>query len=278
MKKLFFFFLLSIHFHATAVRVHCITHTPFQKLRVIKAWAQENNHTVSVTRSYVGEQLPDVSTFDFLIITGGPQNIWEIEKFPYLYDEIEFIERAIAHQKCVLGICLGMQLLSETLGAHIEKSPNKEIGFFPIELTEAGKQDPVFEGLPHKMCSFHWHAFMAGLPADAVVLATSGGCPRQAIRFTDRVYGFQFHMEAIKDSLVEFLGMFYDDEFRRHMIQTKEAMILFDLMVMSFFRYTPQRRYIQSPDAILGFGFNQMNERFKLMLTRIVEVGVGRSI
>ena len=90
---------------------------------------------------------------------------------------------------------MGAQIIGESLGAQTQRSPNKEIGVFPIHLTHDGEQDPVFKMFPHTFDVMHWHNDMPGLSEKAVLLAYSEGCPRQAIRYSDRVYGLQFHME-----------------------------------------------------------------------------------
>ncbi len=41
--------------------------------------------------------------------------------------------------KIVLGICLGSQLIADVLGARVYPNKEKEIGWFPIETTEEGK-------------------------------------------------------------------------------------------------------------------------------------------
>ena len=40
---------------------------------------------------------------------------------------------------------------------------------------------------------------MTDLPTEAVILASSAGCPNQAFKIHDRIYGFQFHMEINKN-------------------------------------------------------------------------------
>ena len=126
---------------------------------------------------------------------GGPQSPLEIEKFPYLEDEILLIQQAIAQNKKVLGICLGAQLIGAALGGKTERSPEKEVGVYPITLLPEGMHDPLLEGFPKRMSVIHWHNDMPGETADSVVLAYSEGCPRQIIKYAPTVYGFQCHLE-----------------------------------------------------------------------------------
>jgi GMP synthase (glutamine-hydrolysing) len=109
--------------------------------------------------------------------------------------ETAFIKKVIDAGKYVLGVCLGAQFIGEALGAHFEHSPNREIGAFPIELTDAGKRDPIFSAFPQKFMVGHWHGDMPGLTSESQILATSQGCPRQIVSYSPKVYGFQCHFE-----------------------------------------------------------------------------------
>lgn len=187
------------------MRIHAIIHAPFEKLGVIENWISEKNHILSTTHSYNGEKLPDVSAFDFLLVMGGPQSLSELDQYPYIRDEIKLVNQTIEKNKPVLGICLGAQIIAEALGAKTEKSPNKEIGLYPVEVTKEGLDDPVFKLFPAKFDVMHWHGDMPGMPDGAILLAKSEGCPRQAFRYGDRTYGLQFHLEMngglIKDMM-----------------------------------------------------------------------------
>src|SRR5262249_53997662 len=105
----------------------------------------------------------------------------------------------------IIGICLGAQLLAEALGAKTERSPNREIGMFLIEQLPEAQFDPIFGQLPQKFNVMHWHNDMPGLPAGAVLLAKSEGCPRQIFRYGDRMYGFQCHFELTKELSYEMI-------------------------------------------------------------------------
>jgi len=210
------------------MKIHYIMHASFETLGSIADWAIQNNHSLSCTKTYDGEQLPNVSEFDFLIVMGGPQSPIEIEKFPYLKDEIEFISKAIKQNKIVLGFCLGAQLIAEALGAKTQRSPKKEVGSFPIELTEEGLKDSIFKNFPKTFDVIHWHNDMPGLPEGAVLLAKSEGCPRQAFRYGDRVYGFQCHLEPKLENIKEMIANCPGDLKPSQFTQTAEDMLKSD--------------------------------------------------
>ncbi len=177
------------------MKILFVLHAAFESPGSIAKWAEQQGHATQEVHPYKGEKLPDAEQFDFLVVMGGPQSPIHIEQSPYLYDEIELIKSAIQAKKRVLGVCLGAQLIGEALGAKTEHSPHREIGAYPVELLEAAAADPVFGEFPKKFDVMHWHSDMPGIPKGAVLLAKSAGCPRQAFRYGDRVYGFQCHFE-----------------------------------------------------------------------------------
>ena len=181
------------------MKVHFVLHETFEVPGAYLKWAQERGHQVTTTKVYENETLPEsVDDIDFLIVMGGPQSPDEDrEAFPY-YDpksELAFMKEAIAADFYIVGVCLGAQLLSVAYGAKYEHSPEREIGVYPITLTEAGLKDEHVKVLGPTLNTGHWHGDMPGLTEDAVVLATSQGCPRQIIRFSPKHYAFQAHLE-----------------------------------------------------------------------------------
>jgi GMP synthase (glutamine-hydrolysing) len=142
--------------------------------------------------------------FDFLVVMGGPQSPATTKQECPHYDaqkEIALIKKAVAEGKIAFGVCLGAQLIGEALGASFDHSPNREIGVFPITLTEEGKKDPLIGSWPQTFDTGHWHGDMPGLTNDAKILAFSEGCPRQIVRYTSKVYGFQCHFEFTPEAI-----------------------------------------------------------------------------
>lgn len=207
------------------MKVHAIIHAPFEKLGAIEAWVNKKGYTLTSTHTYQGEKLPTVSDFDFLIVMGGPQSPLELDKYPYLRDEINLTKQAIQNHKAILGICLGAQIIGESYGATTERSPNKEVGVFSLKLTSEGRRDPIFKTFPEAFDVMHWHNDMPGITSTAVLLASSEGCPRQVIRYSDRVYGLQCHMEMTIDLIQGMLEHCPGDLNPSQYTQTGEAML-----------------------------------------------------
>ncbi len=129
-----------------------------------------------------------------LVVLGGPMNVDEVDRYPFLSLDVQWIEQALSKKLPVLGICLGAQLLAKTLGAKVYKNRVKEIGWYPIELTSAAAGDPLFAQSGKRMV-FQWHGDTFYLPNGAVHLARSVDCENQAFRYGDKAFGVQFHIE-----------------------------------------------------------------------------------
>ena len=69
-------------------------------------------------------------------------------------DEDEFLKKALKEEIPILGICLGAQLLAKACGAKVKKAKQKEIGWSKVNLTDKGKQDSLFTGLPSQLNVF----------------------------------------------------------------------------------------------------------------------------
>lgn len=145
---------------------------------------------------------PDISRFQAVVVLGGPMNVYEEERFPFLREEGHFIKRIINAGVPYLGLCLGAQLLAKAGGASVGKSPQKEIGFFDITLTPAGKKDFLFDGLKDTIRVFQWHDDSFAIPSGAEHLASSSGCPHQAFRLGQYAYGLQFHVEITEQTIL----------------------------------------------------------------------------
>lgn len=186
------------------MKIHIVMHESFESPAAIEIWGKRKGFDITYTRQYAGDAFPEECNFDFLVVMGGPQSPeTTLEECPH-YDakkEIAFIKRAIGENKILLGVCLGAQLIGEALGAKFGHSPNREIGVFPLTLTEDGKQDSIIGAFPEKFLVGHWHGDMPGLTPESKILAVSEGCPRQIVRYAPKIYGFQCHFEFTPEAI-----------------------------------------------------------------------------
>ena len=235
------------------MRVHFILHETFEVPGAYLKWAIERGHQITSTKVYEKEPLPEtIDGIDFLIVMGGPQSPDEDrENFPY-YDpkvELAFMKEAIAADIYIVGVCLGAQLLSVAYGAKYEHSPEREIGVYPVTLTMQGLTDPHVSLLGESLETGHWHGDMPGLTEDAVVLATSQGCPRQIIRFSPKHYAFQAHLEFDPDAVELLIAADGEEKLREQ---------------------SEKLPFVQTPEELRGNDYSEMNAKLYAFLDSLV--------
>lgn len=218
-------------------------HESFESPAAIEIWAKERNHDLTYTRLYEGDTFPTECNFDFLVIMGGPQSPATTKEECVHFDAIKetaFVKKVIDEDKLVLGVCLGAQFIGQALNANFDHSPNREIGVFPITLTDDGKQDPIFSAFPEKFAVGHWHGDMPGLTPESKVLATSEGCPRQIVRYSPKAYGFQCHFEFTPPAIEAMIeNNFHELENYKELpfIENAEKLRAHDYTEMNFFLF-----------------------------------------
>ena len=208
------------------MRIHYLQHVPFEGPGSLERWALSNGHTLTATRLYDGELPARLEDAGALVILGGPMNVYEEEIHPWLVQEKIFIKRAIESDIPVLGICLGAQLIADVLGARVYRNQHKEIGWFPLELTNQARESRLFGDLPTQFTALHWHGDTFDLPPGATHIAKSEGCANQAFTFdSERVVGLQFHLEWTKAILAETLRNCAGDLTEGRYVQSANEML-----------------------------------------------------
>jgi len=180
------------------MNVHVLQHVPFEGLGSIGPWLAARYAKLTMTSFFADASLPDVAGLDLIIALGGPMSVNDEAALPWLRSEKAFIHDAIQRGVAVLGICLGAQLIASALGARVYPNPVKEIGWFPIQTTDA-TSDTV--PLPGNRPVFHWHGETFDVPAGAIHLARSAGCSHQAFQLGHTVVALQFHLETTPENV-----------------------------------------------------------------------------
>lgn len=155
---------------------------------------------------YRGDPYPDLSEISGLVSLGGPMSANDEVGHPWIRDEIRLIQGALSRGMPILGICLGGQLLTRSLGHAVSPNPELEVGWFPLTLTPEGLHDR-FLGVLTKPTVYHFHFDTFELPHGAEKLASSEACDNQAYRIEEKAYGLQFHPEADHQLLGEWLSL-----------------------------------------------------------------------
>ncbi len=209
-----------------AMRWHCLQHVPFERPGQLAIWAADRGHILSVTDLWDDRSpLPGATEYDGLFILGGPMNVYEDSRYAWLANEKKFIAEAVATNKPILGICLGAQLLSVVLGGEVTKAEQKEIGWFPIQLTTASARSPLFRDFASPLVAFHWHGDRFSIPPGATHIATSAACAEQAFVSNDRVVGLQFHLEVEASSIAALIENCREELVDGRYIQAASAML-----------------------------------------------------
>ncbi|MCG6941911.1 MAG: type 1 glutamine amidotransferase [Thiohalocapsa sp.] len=206
------------------MHIQVLQHVPFEGPAAIADWAGRRGHSLAVSHLYAGDSLPGLTDFDRLIVMGGPMSVGDTDDYPWLADERAFIAQAVAVGKSVIGVCLGAQLIAAALNARVYRNAHKEIGWFPVQLTDEARALDLCDGLPPTLPVFHWHGDTFDLPAGAVHLAQSEGCVNQAFLVDGRVLGLQFHLESTPESVTAICRHCADEIVPARYVQTAAEM------------------------------------------------------
>ncbi|MDE1174939.1 MAG: type 1 glutamine amidotransferase [Parvibaculaceae bacterium] len=238
------------------MRIHFVVHESFEAPGAYETWVRARGYEATYSRVYAHEPLPQsIGGIDLLVVMGGPQSpSTTLEECPH-FDaaaECALIAECVAAHKAVVGVCLGAQLLGTALGAPHAHSPEKEIGQFPIRLTDEGRADPKFAHFGDMLDAGHWHSDMPGLTGNSRVIAYSEGCPRQIIKYGELAYGFQCHMEFTPDVIEWLIAASGSD-----------------------LASPGEHPFVQQPDALRANSYEAMNRKLWGFLDRLMETYAG---
>jgi GMP synthase (glutamine-hydrolysing) len=152
---------------------------------------------------YADAQWPDLDSIGGLIALGGEMNVDRTDDYPFLERGRRLLAEAVGRGVPVLGICLGAQLLARALGAEVKPSPVREVGFFEVTATPAGRADRVLSTFAPTMPVFQFHEDAFDLPQDAELLFEGEIVTNQAFRFGPSAYGVQWHLEVTEEIVAD---------------------------------------------------------------------------
>ena len=187
---------------------HVLQHLEREGPGLFKGIAEGKGFITKIYRIDLGDKFPIVKKNDLILILGGPMGLEDLssEKFPWLKDEVNFIKKSIKDNICIIGVCLGAQLLAYAFGGKIEKllggnplKPMPEVGWSEILVNKVSKYHKIFK---EPLYGLHWHSDRIILPSNADLIASSRCCKEQAFMISDSYFGIQFHIEY-EDKMVK---------------------------------------------------------------------------
>jgi len=149
------------------------------------------------------DDLAPAKDADLLLVLGGPIGIYEVDRYPFLKQELAVIEAAVKKGVPVIGICLGCQALAAVLAARVYPNREKELGWDEMSLTQEGKASPL--GAIDGVRVLNWHGDTFDLPVGATRLASTKITPNQAFTYGPKVLALQFHVELPERDLERWL-------------------------------------------------------------------------
>jgi GMP synthase (glutamine-hydrolysing) len=177
------------------MRVLSVTHGPSVPGGVFDEEVEAAGHALERWVVPLGGTPQPPSAYDAILVFGGSMHPDQDASHSWLGQEAAFLADAVAGDVPVLGVCLGAQMLARAVGAWVGPAPVSEVGWFEIELTPEGRDDPVLGTLPPRTEAFQWHHYTYAVPEGGVELARSEAST-QAFRVGRAAWGIQFHAEV----------------------------------------------------------------------------------
>jgi GMP synthase (glutamine-hydrolysing) len=150
-------------------------------------------------RPEAGTRLPDPRDYAGVIVSGSPASLATDAPPAWMDDAAQLVRRAHEVGTPLLGVCFGHQLIGHAFGGRVINNPwGWEVGTRHVEVTDAGRADPLFAGLPARVRVNLTHRDIicpATCPAELRVLARNEAAEIQAVAVGDSTWGVQFHPE-----------------------------------------------------------------------------------
>jgi len=189
------------------MKILVIQHSAADRPAAVAELIDRLGHAVQTIRIDRQDAVPTTVDADALMMFGGAISLTSTELPPWVAQEQSLIRRYVNEGRRVLGICLGAQLLASALGAGVRPNRQPEIGWHEIERVDDSQSSNLAGVFPDRLTVLQWHQDTFEIPSGSTRLFKSQACDNQAFTIDDRVFGFQFHMEADPKTVRTFLAV-----------------------------------------------------------------------
>ncbi|WP_160137304.1 type 1 glutamine amidotransferase [Chryseobacterium sp. c4a] len=211
----------------------------FRNIKEISETFQQNSEENVIIKTFdvrFKDEMPEIGDFDIFISSGGPGTPhregfeWE-DRFAHFLDSVFEHNKYNEDKKYLFLICHSFQLASIhwKLG-NICKRKSYSFGVMPVHKTKEGRDEFLFKNLQDPFYAVDSRAYQFIEPdherfeeLGMTVMAIEKFRPHinleravMAVRFSDEIFGTQFHPEASPEALIENLK---DDKNREAMIE-----------------------------------------------------------
>jgi GMP synthase (glutamine-hydrolysing) len=141
-----------------------------------------------------------------MVLLGGSGHYSAAGEGAWLERSLDVLRELDRLAKPTFASCWGFQAMARALGGRcIHDLRFAELGTIELQLTDAGKADPLFGALPAKFSGTAGHEdYVVELPKNAVLLASSERVRNQAFRCAGKpIYCTQFHPEIDRRGIAE---------------------------------------------------------------------------
>jgi GMP synthase-like glutamine amidotransferase len=186
------------------MRVLSVTHGPSVQGGVFEVTVERSGHRLDRWSVPVAAAPAPAAEYDAVLVFGGAMHPDEDARLAWLEPELDWLRDAVVAGVPLLGVCLGAQLIARAAGGWVGRADELEVGWLAVELTDAGRDDPVLSTLPPRFVAFQWHRYTFRVPDGGAELAASSICA-QAFA-VGRARGIQFHAEVTRETVATWIA------------------------------------------------------------------------
>lgn len=171
----------------------------------IKRFINKEQIEIDVINILKGDKLPSYDSCLGVIITGSHSMV--TQNLDWSVRTEKWIQEAKELNIPILGICYGHQLIGKALGGKVDNNPKgKEIGCVEVFTNEEIKKDELFKDTPKSfICNVTHLQSVLELPIDSKSLGFNEHDKNQIVRFSNSIWGVQFHPEFDETIMIEYI-------------------------------------------------------------------------